>query len=65
MAKSKDKQLWHIYVSDERLEDYIRIFEGMLERWNDKRTKQQGEAYRQTLETRLQELYQIYEERTS
>jgi hypothetical protein len=47
------------------LENYIRIFEGMLERWNDKRTKQQGEAYRQTLETRLQELYQIYEERTS
>jgi hypothetical protein len=62
---AKNQQMWHNYVPDSELENYIRIFEGMLERWNDKRTKQQGEAYRQTLETRLEELYQIYEERTS
>jgi hypothetical protein len=60
-----NKQLWHLYISDEGLLRYIGIFEGMLERWGDKQDKAWGEGYRQTLENRLQELYEVYEERTS
>jgi hypothetical protein len=62
---AKNVQLWHRYISDEGLLRYIGIFEGMLERWGDKQDKAWGEAYRQTLENRLQELYEVYEERTS
>jgi hypothetical protein len=64
MAK-KNEQLWHLYVSDKELLHYIDIFDKMLGRWTPKHSKQQGEAYKQTLETRLAELYEVYEERTS